>query len=618
MATTWTLNFESLTNVACTLTITTSSGSGSYSLTGADVPFVMNENDSTSLLDVVRTRSGVIRLVETYQGELDGLRPTTNMSHRVQFTYGSSLQFDGYIQPSDYESEWIASPRILEFPVASKVMLADSLTFPVYLEPKYITIRDVIDTICNMLGIEYFTYPQATSLTSEINSLVIVPYNPQFPSDRPNEDIWAPRSLLYGIEGICRAYGWICFDEPNNLVFVPAKRAASNTVYKKVKVSTGTASQIYIDSVNLDNYTLMSDAGTESIILPLNKVEIKYDGEFPTCVLPFDHTVFTNVIAPAGTFGNLPANHFSCGFLQLQTTEIEGYLYYSNYIDNDKLRDYGAYMVSGGMGDELTEQILIKMALSWAGAGTILKFNFFDHPTGDIIMKMKWKWSNTEKLSDLGTPSRGLGMSITWAVKVDCGDYHYTGNGASPWWTTSLSPSYTYQMDVPLKDNGEVEFYIHQCPITGPLSVYLSLPLRPGEGLINNCGIVDGDLFSIESITIEPAKMRFDKYREPKNKSDIVENSTVAPYDASVTFPMTFWRGNNHFISESENASVQSGKPDMSHMFVTRHCVKPDLRFQESNFHIDEYELDGIDYRIIGYSLDPINDKFTPILLELE
>jgi hypothetical protein len=59
------------------------------------------------------------------------------------------------------------------------------------------------------------------------------------------------------------------------------------------------------------------------------------------------------------------------------------------------------------------------------------------------------------------------------------------------------------------------------------------------------------------------------------------------------------------------------GKPNMSHMFSTRHCVRPDLQYQSSQFHLDRYQLDGMNYIIIGYSLDPINDKFTPTLLQI-
>ena len=620
MATTWTLNFLSRTNVNCTLTIQTSSGSGSYTLTGASVPFVMDENASTSLLDVVRTRTGVIRLLETSYGELDGLRPTTNTSHKVTFYYGSSLQFVGYIQPSDYESDWIAAPRILEFPVASPVSLANSVKFDTseWLGIQYGTtdlywsMSDVLEQICDKLEIEYYTVPQSAFLSDKINYTNLVPFNPEFPSDRVNEDLYAPQSLLYAIEGICRAYGWMCYDEPNNLVFVPVTRGT--TQYKKVKIANGTLQQIYADDVNLDNYQLLSSDGTESVILPMSKVEVKYDGEIPKCNLPYEHTELFK-IQPSGTFGNQPQDHFSCAFLHLVDSEIEGNIYYDTTINNDELVDYGAYLVCGGKGDNMTEQMLLKMALSWAGSyGVFLTFKFFDHPTGDIIIKMHWLWAQNSKLSDLGNAERVLTTKVTFAASIDCGGYYYTGNAGS-YWSTSVGQR--NQLEIPLEDNGDIEFYIHDCPADGPLKIGLSLPYKSGR--LNNCGIFDGELFSIDSFSIEPAGMRFDKYREPMNKSDVIENTTPSPYDASVNFPFTYWRANSHFICDSSNdPTPESGKPDMSHMFVTRHCVKPDLRMQLSNFHIDEYELDNKYYRIVGYSLDAINDKFTPTLLELE
>lgn len=615
---TWTLNFKSLAGVSCQLTIT-SSGSGGGTLTGADVPFLMDEDNSTSLLNVIRTRTGVIRLVETENGELDGLRPTTNTSHAVEFYYGNDLQFSGYIQPSNYESEWVEAPRILEFAVASPLSLADSTYFYEYDPPRQLTIKEVMEDICARMGVTYFTYPveSGVSINDKINSLVLCPYNSKYPESRrypiippaEEEPIFTPMPVSYGIEGICRAYRWICHDEPDNIVFVPASGYA--TTFRKVNASSGTTTQLTRSDINLDSYTVVSDAGTESTIMPLSKVTIKYDGYIPTCRLPFDHCSFTGVIAPSGSFGNVPDNSFSCGFLHLETDEIEGYYYYSTRIINDNLEDYGAYLVSGGMGDELTEQLLIKMNNGWCGQGVFLTFKFYDHPVGDLILKMRWKWTDTNGgLSDLGNPTRpALFSPVIIHALIDCGGYHYTGNGVYPYWTTSYYPSYDYYVPVELKDNGDFECYIHDCPNDIPLTIGLAIPLNSQ----NLPPVANGEPFAIDNFSIEPAKTRFAKYTEPVDNSDVVQNTTPAVEEASVSFPLTFWRQNSNMIGSGNEV----GKPNMSHMFSTRHCVRPDLQYQSSQFHLDRYQLDGMNYIIIGYSLDPINDKFTPTLLQI-
>ena len=607
---TWTLEFKSLAGVSCQLTIT-SNGSGGGTLTGADVPFIMDEDNSTSLLNVIRTSTGVIRLVETYNGELDGLRPTTNTSHAVEFYYGNELQFSGYIQPSNYESEWVEAPRIMEFAVASPLSLADSTYFGVIDPPRQLTIKEVMAEICAKMGATYFTYPveSGVSIDDKINSLVLCPYNSKYPENREEEDIFAPQPVSYGIEGICRAYRWICHDEPDNIVFVPASGYA--TSFLKVNASSGSTTQLTRSDIDLNNYTVVSDAGTESTIMPLSKVTIKYDGHIPTCHLPFDHCSWTGVIAPSGTFVNVPDEHFSCGFLRLETDEIEGYYYDSTRIINDNLEDYGAYLVSGGMGDDLTEQLLIRMSISWVGYGVFLSFKFYDHPVGDLILKMRWKWTNgTGGLSDLGNPSRPslLGPLVIQAV-INCGDYHYTGAGVYPYWTTSISPSYNYYVPIELKDNGDFECYIHDCPNDIPLTIGLAIPM--GKDQIRP--IIDGEPFAIDNFSIEPAKTRFAKYTEPVDNSDVVVNTTPAVDEASVSFPLTFWRRNSNMIGDGNKV----GKPDMSHVLSTRHCVRPDLQYQSSQFHLDSYQLDGMNYIIIGYSLDPINDKFTPTLIQI-
>ncbi len=605
---TWTLNFKSLAGVSCQLTIT-ASGSGGGTLTGADVPFLMDEDNSTSLLNVIRTRTGVIRLVETENGELDGLRPTTNTSHAVEFYYGNDLQFSGYIQPSNYESEWVEAPRILEFAVASPLSLADSTYFAYYDPPRQMTIREVMEDICDRMGVTYFTYPEGESITSKINSLVLCPYNSRYPENREEEDIFEPQPVSYGIEGICRAYRWICHDEPDNIVFVPASGYA--TTFRKVNASTGVSSQLSRADINLNNYTVASDAGTESTIMPLSKVTIKYDGDIPTCRLPFDHCSWTGVIAPSGSFGNVPDDSFSCGFLQLETDEIEGYYYYSTRIINDNLEDYGAYLVSGGLGDDMTEQLLIKMNNAWCGHGVFLTLKFYDHPVGDLVLKMRMRWTDgTGGLSDLGTPPRSFPFKpLIFHALIDCGGYHYTGNGAYPYWTTSYNPSYDYYVPIELKDNGDFEFYIHDCPNDIPLTVGFAIPLN-SQSLPP---VADGEPFAIDNFSIEMAKTRFAKYTERVDNSDVVENTTPAVEEASVSFPMTFWRQNSNMIGNGNEV----GKPNMAHMFSTRHCVRPDFLYQSSQFHLDRYTLDGRTYVIIGYSLDPINDKFTPTLIEI-
>ena len=629
---TWTLDFKAIDGTDCTVRIV-SPGSGTLTLTGADEPFVMDEDSDTSLLSCVRTQTGVLRLVEEGYGDLDGLVPWSQQSHSVDFYYGNELKFSGYIQPTEAESEWSACPRIREFAVASPLSLLDTKTFgmpssPSTYSPSDISLLDILDEIAYGLSYDYIVYPsdRATDLAKTVSSLTICPYNSDFPAHRDTADVYAPKTYTYGLEGVCRALGLICYDEPGQLVFVPKEswlngNSPKQFIRKRVTYSGGTTISPQVININ-NTYTLCSSQGSECFVRGLKSVEVKYDGEIvKSRGIPYDHCKLI-AIDDSQVNTTFPDDDvFTCGYLQIQTDEV-----YSDYLEdvisitNDTLDSNGICMTCSGPGDALTEQILMKFDLNWVGMGTFIEFKFHEHPTGLCKMHMHLKWtealsSDWGKLTKLGNAKRDSHDQIIFRARIDCGRWHYTHNGAEPWWTDTIISSYTYEVPVTIdSETGNGDIYIWEVPSEGPLTIYLSVKAVPNVGWRNDCGIWAGEIFAIDQMEISRANIMFEQYNEDNTKGEVIEGNSMETDMASVTWPFTFYRDNTHLIGNS----VDNSSPSYDEMFEVRTCVKADFRISSfANAHMNLYSLDGALYRLIGYSLNPRESSYTLNLLSL-
>ena len=93
----WRISFKSLANRTCRVDIydlTTPSYSGSTTeLIGAADPIVIDEEDDSDLITVVRSQSGYLNIVETADttAAIEALKPPTNTSRRVELYVDSVL-----------------------------------------------------------------------------------------------------------------------------------------------------------------------------------------------------------------------------------------------------------------------------------------------------------------------------------------------------------------------------------------------------------------------------------------------------------------------------------------------------------------------------------------------
>ena len=222
----WYIPFVSQNGTACRVNVFDNEWpdqAAAIKLKGAADPFYYEENDSDDLLnDVLRYRTGYIRIIEYNFGARDDIYPTSIFDRYVEFWYGSRLDFTGYIQMQDYSKKITQWPRVLELPVISPLGLFDKVKFNPILPPTTVTIGSLLNPILTRYAKVITPDISGIGLWQKIYSLVVSPWNDNYHHSQnvqAERKVIEPQTRAYLIEAICKAYGWICHDTPEALVF---------------------------------------------------------------------------------------------------------------------------------------------------------------------------------------------------------------------------------------------------------------------------------------------------------------------------------------------------------------------------------------------------------------
>ena len=294
----WRLQFKSLNDTSCTVNIYEEGYTGSTitELTGAAVPFEIQEDDSSDLTQFIRFKTAYLRVVETTYGELDALMPTSIRHHFVEAYYGSERVFTGFMQCQQFDNGWVATPRELEFPLVSPLGLLDSFNFSVPSNLELVTLGSLMNEV--MIGLNpyetsssvsttnsdysYVIYPRTSSYSPWdhlIHSTVMCPFNDSFKHYDASSKLFSPKDYKYFIEGICACFGWTVHDTPSAIVFA---QYDFNGNYSRLSVSglktlTGWESvQQLADSFN-SYYSNADDNALQSQVMPLKEVVLELE-----------------------------------------------------------------------------------------------------------------------------------------------------------------------------------------------------------------------------------------------------------------------------------------------------------------------------------------------------
>lgn len=591
----WFSNFKSLNGTSCTINIYDNDWPAGVTkgVRAAADPFFFEEDDSDDLLnDVVRYRTGYIRLVEQNAfGDLADIYPTGIFDRYVEVLYGGTVVFNGYIQVQDFDSEQVPVPRVLEFPVISPMGLFNQRTFTnssntLYMPPSAASLGSLLDVILasftsySYVYIPYnYGYPNPVGLGLNVSTLVVRPWNDDYHHSMtiaPSHKVMKGETYEYLIEGICKAFGWICHDTPDALVFTAFDFKGDYVRYPVGHVGDND----YADTIGIPStasdlttyFTPADDAANETTLQPDTGIEIDYDGDLNNREFSFDRTYTDGVITAPGMTQYDPDEVWSlCNLVPVPNLWEIDITTVMSFDNNDKLvGGRGVVAWNGKVG------VMLSM-VSWQSGTELFKVRFYmrrrSNQSYNITYQMK------------GIQSGSLGQLANSPSDID-EQYIYT--------TISTANDYYVQVSFWYRWGGS------------------NLPQLPTQALI---------FISDINIEVYEDNLPYSEYRyKPAGDSDIIgpdgdtgtlQSGDVNPaVSSSITMPISLYRLNDHLIGNSVRTEKVSLYP---YLFLPRKQLVS--RFRMASALTYQYmrlmSYMNKKWRIIAQKFSPWDDKMT-------
>ena len=576
----WQVTFKSLNGTTCRVNIYDNDWPAStvMPVRGAADPFFFEEDNSDDILnDVIRYRTGYIRIIENYFGELDAIYPTSMLDRYVEFLYGSTVMFTGYIQmleisnTQEFSSSSNPCPREVELPVISPLGLYDQRTFTVtpFNPPSAKTLGELLDIVMNLGGYEKVTFPNITNtgLDKEIYSLVVCPYNPDHHYSVPNvyvDRIFKPETYAYLIECICKAYGWICHDTPEALVFTSFDHKGQYSYYLKGHIGESGYKQnesiTQTEEALTNHYTLADAKAVVRKLLPDTGIEVNYEGNSVALDFSFERTYFHSVKMQTArpkdeinSFCNLTAA------TQLQEITGCGALDFSN---DNKIPAGCAIVAWNG-----NEGILRSFSSSLTDGYEMFKIRFYTPYVADREYSVKY---------DV--------MTSDWDIaelQDDTDEYTLLHFG------TQLTIAHNYV---------EVKFIYH-----------VGQEFEPGY-FVNPFPDYFLAFFKNIRLEIYDDDEPYTEYKvTPSNKSDVIPANGIPAISSDITMPISMYRENDHMIGDTVLTTKVTEYP---YLFQQRTELEGVFRGTAPNlYHARMWEYLGKKWRIIAQTFHPWSDE---------
>ena len=457
----WQLQFASKSNVACCVDIYMRDYTGSTvtQLTGAATPIYWDEDNDENLLNVVRSKTGYLNVIENTYHELNALHPATDIDHYVEVYYGSTLVFTGFIKAQSFDVPYAPGPRTLKLPITSPLEVMDGLSMAVLSQPVYRTLGLILYTALHTVpaNITQIIFPTGITLDTgyvvdlswKLLSLAYNPYNSDFDNYKQHDqETFTSNSVMYIIEGICNCFGMMVHDYPGMLVFNKVDYSGTYGVYDIVNfLQDNFTPTSTIDSSTLTDYSsipILSDKGKEMNIMPVKKISINYKGEAEKkaeLMQVYDYSKFWTWIQTTVQGKNITYKKFD--------PAIDSAFWNTGYFPMSDLTPppygedttRGLWLAEFGM-NGLSKKILYRAQQNMSATRPILKWIIWNVPPVDELSR---KYLFTMKV-ERGTGSlhleKAIGVNIHLRIKMN-GKYW---NG-SDWVTTSSYVTATTDSD---------------------------------------------------------------------------------------------------------------------------------------------------------------------------
>ena len=268
------------------------------SLQPADIPITIEEDASNDLLnDVVRFKTGYLRVKEVANQSISGLYPTDDFSHYVEFYYAGTLNFCGFLQAQDFNNEDLPLPCTREFAIASPLWAISKKKFNfdgISKNPQFITLGSLLDEVMASAGIYQsviFPYFEDLKLDNTIWSQTFAPWNQDYNHiDRSttSNPVYEVETYQWFLEAMCKAFGWVLHDDITALTFSMFDYQGRYAKYPVGHIGDPNYLDILtgpeggVATALTTNVEEADNQGTLNIIQPFSRIRIEYEGEYIT------------------------------------------------------------------------------------------------------------------------------------------------------------------------------------------------------------------------------------------------------------------------------------------------------------------------------------------------
>lgn len=587
----WTIPFKSLNGTNCRIDIYDEDWSGSVTEIStanqsspgyaADDPFYYEEDNDENLLNVIRSKTGYINLVETSYNSLIDLYPETDTEHYVEFYYGSRLDFTGYIQAQAFENQWTASPRSISLPVVSPLGILDGLYFD-YPNPSALYADNIISTIMTNLNAAYTKVIKPSTVNNfRLRSMLLCPMNDN-PKKADGSDCFKPLTYLSFMEAYCHVHGLMVHDTPDAIVF---SRFDYDGAYTQ---SAGDGDDIY----DLEDYTSIADDDhSESLVRPLRNITLNYDGELlPTQSLNMESSSVYVGSSDEGWAGDI---HIVASWLKLVGPMVTGRFFLNTQSMDSSYRptETGVIGASFGTGDDAF--IVITRGAYMGTNDEIVVVHFFDYPTLDDDEALIVNITQDVRENVITIPEEDI-TGMKYAFEVD-GEYY---NPQTYQWSSSV----TYMQDLP-----GVDIYVRNVPRGSSFNVHFYM--QPTSVVPN------GQMAIIKSVTLKPQGYNKWTYKAYKDSEKIIEGHNKAVEDGSIGLLFNRDHPNSNSVVDIMDSIQSFVAPEYPYIFLAQNRLNVDVKLGAALPAIPylpkwEYWVSGWKWRIIAQSFHPWDDLY--------
>ena len=589
----WIIPFVSLNGTECSIDIykrgytgdtvitLSPSVSGSPGCAGA-MPIYFEEDNDEDLLTVLRVKTGYISLVEMTYGGLVDLYPDTDRDHYIEFYYGTTLMFNGFIQAQSFDNDWVAPPREVQLPIQSPLGLCEGLKLA-SAAPSIKSRDTYLNEIVAGLGAAYTGFILPGSIESfSLKSSVVCEIN-ENPNETDGSDMYTPISYAEYLETFCYLYGLILHDTPTKLVF---SRFDEDGEYSGTSAIGATVRNI------ADYFTIASDGHKESTIQPLKDIRIDYDGasladeDMSVSQMPF-------VQKDSGTLS------VAAWFKMLGPRFANQAEMVSLGISGERPTSQGVYgAVAGGLGGQ-SEGVMVYNGSNYLANTPLFVYKFFNYPIIQDGENCVLRLGMTRGEYIYNCTEEGMFLDFSVGVVGSNGQEEFYNPQTFEWTTTEVKLGSYYGQD----SDG---MWLRNVPVGLCLCVHFYY--------WNATALPANNVCIVTEMSLSATKSNQWAYKYSQEFSKKLPGAQGAKKSGS--FGLVFNRDRSDDHSTMWNSEYPYTAPTFSYMFLTQNRLQLEMKLSgtfPTDIYITKWAfwITGWRWRIIAVGFDPRNDVYT-------